>query len=209
MKNSISLWPLSFLLLLPFGFPYRFFKKLLPLPNSLEISFPSLKKEVGLGLGQRTMCIHLKIYIIIFDSCWSILIFFQCFYSCRSCLIWFFAKTFKARTSIFYDQIKQKPGNWFQTSIEQEQGYLRFLEVNIFWVVFNYWSYTSKYTSRSYTSLAISLSFYKDSSTKLVHISFSGNPINLWLVQALIHWIFPIHCFTIIVHCKSLRKIHD
>ena len=107
----------------------------------------------------------------------------------------------------FYDQIKQKPGNRFQTSIEQEQGYLRFLEVKIFWVVCNYWLYTSKYTSRSYTSLAINLSFYKDSSTKLVRISFSDNPITLWLVQALIHWIFPIYCFTIIVH--YLQKIHD
>ena len=53
--------------------------------------------------------------------------------------------------------------------------------------------------------LAISLSSYKESSTKLVRISFSDNPITLQLVQALTRSIFPSCCFTIIVHISQIE----
>ena len=53
--------------------------------------------------------------------------------------------------------------------------------------------------------LAISLSFYKDSSTKLVRITFSDNPITVWLVQALTHRMFPSYSFTIIVHISQIE----
>ena len=67
------------------------------------------------------MCIHLKIYIINFDSfyvlLWERFNFFECFYSCLPCLTWFFPKTWNFH---FYNQIKQKTGSKFHSCIKWE-----------------------------------------------------------------------------------------
>ena len=70
-KISSFLRPLYFLSPAVLVFPSRFFKKLLSLPNFLEILFPLQKK--GVGGGYKTMCINLKIYVIIFDPFLSVL----------------------------------------------------------------------------------------------------------------------------------------
>ena len=81
-----------------FWFPQHTPFKMLPQPNFLEISFLPFKKRGGTGRGQRTMCIHLKSYIIFHPFCVFLLENFDVYYS-RPCLIWLSAKIF--RTSIF------------------------------------------------------------------------------------------------------------
>ena len=103
-----------------------FLKNRSPLPNCLEIS-PCFKRRISIKkcindnvyvlcmcmyyIRKICMCIHLKLYaIILYSSCvLSLENFdaFECFYCCWPCLIWFFVKTFQARTlGKSYDKIK-------------------------------------------------------------------------------------------------------
>ena len=50
-KNPILPTTFAFSLPSPFGFPYRFFEKLFPLPSFLEISFLPFKKRGGRWVG--------------------------------------------------------------------------------------------------------------------------------------------------------------
>ena len=134
------------------------------------------------------MCIHLKIYIVKFDSFCVLLLehfdFFDCYYSCLSCLIWFFAKT---QNFHFHDQIKQKTSNKFHPLIKWEitnqygnfSNHINIKESTVFqkskyWGGLQCWLYISKCFSTSYTSLEISHSFYKGllPSLSLVFLTF-------------------------------------
>ena len=123
------------------------------------------------------MCTHLKIYVAICDFFRVFLLehfyFLKCFYCCLPCLIWFFTKT---HNSHFHSQIKQKRQAITSTlpSSENDKLIWKHFKPNKpikessvicqhFGVVYNYLLYTSKYTSRLYTSVVITLSFYKDS----------------------------------------------
>ena len=82
------------------------------------------------------MCIHLKIYIIIFDTICVFLLehfdfFFKCFYCCLRFLIWFFAKT---QNFHFYVQIKKKTGNKFHPppSSQNNKSIWKLFKLNIY-----------------------------------------------------------------------------
>ena len=81
----------------PLFFPYILKKKIASPTQFGKISFPPLKKGVGLrGAGQRTMCIHLRIYLIFYSFCVLLLkhfVFFEYYYSCLTCLIQLFANS--------------------------------------------------------------------------------------------------------------------
>ena len=103
----------------------------------------------------ETMCIRLKLYVIISEyfwcSCWSLLMFFECFYCCWSYLMWFFVTISQTKTSqIFMTKYNKRQAIEVQSFIERTETYGKFSDqTNLknrsifgkskFWVVYNYW----------------------------------------------------------------------
>ena len=103
----------------------------------------------------ETMCICVKLYVTIFEyfwcSCWSLLMFFECFYCCWPCLVWFFVTISQTKTShIFMTKYNKRQAIEVQSFIEITENLRKiFRPKNLktrsifgkskFWVVYNYW----------------------------------------------------------------------
>ena len=112
IKNIPQPYNFYFSLPLPFWFSLLIFKKLspsYPFFGGIFDFLPPLQKIEGL----ETMCIHLKIYQIMFVS-FCVFLFehfyvFWMFYCCWLCSKWFSTETFPH----FPNQMKQKAGSRF------------------------------------------------------------------------------------------------
>ena len=74
----------------------------------------------------KTMCICVKLYVTIFEyfwcSCWSLLMFFECFYCCWPCLMWFFVTISQTKTShIFMTKYNKRQAIEVQSFIEKTE----------------------------------------------------------------------------------------
>ena len=83
----------------------------------------------------ETMCIRLKLYVIISEyfwcSCWSLLMFFECFYCCWSYLMWFFVTISQTKTSqIFMTKYNKRQAIEVQSFIERTENLRKIFRPN-------------------------------------------------------------------------------